>query len=713
LLSEAVLTLFEGQHLLRKRIDDDVSRAAFDTYIKSLDGGKMFLLRSDRDALTKYADAIDDELRVGNLVLAHEGSRVFVSRVGVVEKVVEDLLAKPVDLSNDESVELDAKKVEYAATEDELRDRWRQRIELEVLERVTQMETQLKPAADGKSGSKVHQKTTHRAPAPVAPAGKPTPLPTGKPLPPVNPTANGDDNGPITPIDSVAKIPPTREGREAKARADLAKSYSGRFARLRTPEPLEPASDLINAVASTLDPHTAYLPPADKANFDIRMSGSLEGIGAVLRERDHYVEVVELVPGGASWRAGSLSAGDLILSVSNDGQEPVDVLDMHIDDVVKMIRGPKGTVVKLRIQKPTGTQESISITRDVVVIEEAYARAAVLSRKGKPPIGYINLPSFYGGAGTTRTASSDIRHLVAELRAKKVRGIILDIRGNGGGLLGDAVKLTGEFIDHGPVVQVRDGGGRGEILDDEDNGVEFNGPMIVMVDRFSASASEILAGAMQDYHRAIIVGTGPTHGKGTVQTLADLDRLTGGNVELGVLKLTIQQFFRVSGASTQREGVTPDILLPDPAGYIEAGERSLEHAIAWSKVKPAPHDDWAGNWDLPSLSKNSADRVAKNPVLAKISAATAVLKARSEDTRVPLTYQGYEARNKAQRAAIDAVSPDWKAMPPAFGVDVVAEHSSTARPDGKSDDSLAHWKDNISHDMWIDECIAILGDVIK
>jgi carboxyl-terminal processing protease len=721
LLCQAVLNLFEEQHLLRKHLDDEISRAAFDNYIERIDGGKMFLLREQRQALAKYADEIDDQLRFGSLVLAHEGARLFVSRVEVVDKIVTEVLAKPVDLTNDEWIELDPKKTEFAVTEDELKDRWRRRIELEVLERVAQMEAQLNPdVADGaKPGSKTRFKTTHKpVAAPPAP-GKITPL-NGRKLPPVGPES-GDDKGPITPlgspsdapVDPIAKIPPTPEGREAKARVDLAKSYSGRFARLRTPGPLEAASDLINAVASTLDPHSDYLPPADKANFDIRMSGSLEGIGAVLRERDHYVEVVELVPGGASWRNGGLSAGDLILSVSNDGQEPIDVLDMHIDDVVKMIRGPKGTVVRLRIQKATGIQETLDITRDVVVIEEAYARGAELSRKGKPSIGYINLPSFYGGAGTKRTASADIRRLLGELRARKVRGIILDIRSNGGGLLGDAVKLTGEFIDHGPVVQVQDGGGRGEILDDDEAGVDFNGPVIVLVDRFSASASEILAGALQDYRRAIIVGT-TTHGKGTVQTLADLDRMTGGQVELGVLKLTIQQFFRVSGSSTQREGVTPDIALPDPAGHFESGERTLDHAIAWSKVKPAPHDDWAGSWDLPSLVKNSAGRVAKHPILAKIAAASAVLKARASDTRVPLTRQAFDARRKEQRRALEAVSPDLKAEPPAFGVSVIADHAAPPpRPNGKPDDSITHWRENLSRDPWVDECLSILGDVIK
>ncbi len=677
-LSEAVLQLLEQEHLLHKKIDDEVSRTAFATYLDRLDGGKMFLLKADRDALGRHIDKIDDELRSGSLDLAHDGAKVFAARVTVVDKLVAEILAAPLDLTNEEYVEIDPKKLQVAATEQELRDRWRQRIELEVLERVAQMEARLKPAKPG-DAAKDKDKDEDRTAIPVA------------------------------------QIPPTPAGREAKARADLGKAYSGRFARLATAEPLDAAADVINAVAAALDPHTTYLPPAEKANFDIHMSGSLEGIGAVLRERDHYIEIMELVPGGASWRQGGLSPGDLILSVAAEGQDPVDVGDMKIDDVVKMIRGPKGTVVRLRVQKPAGNQETIAITRDVVVIEEAYARGAILKRPGQPSFGYIHLPSFYGGKGSgSRMASADIRKLLGEMKDAKVAGIVLDIRSNGGGLLGDAVELTGELIDKGPVVQVQDSRGKREVLSDKQKGEEFDGPLVVMVDRFSASASEILAGALQDYKRAVIVGTGPTHGKGTVQTLADLDRVTGGKVELGVFKITIQQFFRVSGSSTQREGVTPDIVLPDPAGHVETGERELEHAIAWSKIPAAPHDTWPVTWKIESLITKSAARVSKHPVLAKIATATAVLRARRNDTRVPLAHDAWETRRKEQRAVLDAASPDLKAAPAKFQVTTLDDPAPMAPgPGGKTDDRPAKWRDSLARDPWVEESVNILGDMSR
>lgn len=686
-LSEIVLRLLEKEHLLRKKIDDDVSRSAFKTYIDRLDGGKMFLLEEDKTALSKHIDKIDDELRSGRLDLAHEGAKIYAMRVGMVEKIVESVLAKPLDFTNEEYIEIDPEKLQLAANEAELRERWRRRLELEVMERVSGMEARLD-----------FEKEKAKKP----------------PAKPGNGSADKDDEDEVDKSTPIAQIPKTPEEREAKARADIAKTYSGRFARLKNPGPLDAAADVVNAVAASLDPHTTYLPPAEKANFDIQMSGTLEGIGAVLREKEHLIEIVELVPGGASWRQGGLAQGDLILSVAEKGKDPVDVFDMRIDEVVKMIRGPKNTVVRLRVQKADSTEQTIEITRDVVVIEEAYAKGAILNRGGKgPAYGYIHLPSFYGGKGNPHTAAGDVKKLLGEMRKQKVAGVILDIRSNGGGYLNDAVDMTGAVIDEGPVVQIQDSRGQKEVLGDEDKGTDYDGPMIVLVDRFSASASEILAGALQDYGRAVIVGTSAsTHGKGTVQTVADLDRATGGKIELGVFKITIQQFFRVSGSSTQREGVRPDVVLPDPAGHVESGEKELPNAIAWSQIKGAPHQKLKPAWVGSALAQKSATRVAKNPILAKIATTTQILKARRNDTKVPLQRTAWEQRKKDMKAALDAASPDLKKAPSNFTVKAIGEVAPLAPgPGGKTDDRAAKWSDNIAKDPWLDETVNILADM--
>jgi carboxyl-terminal processing protease len=690
-LARTVTRLLEQDHLLHRRLDDAVSHAAFDEYLERLDAEKMFLLQSQRDQLAKLATDVDDELHSGRLELAHEGQQLFLARVDIVDKLIQQLLAAPMNHDDDEWIETDPKKTTWAKSEDELRDRWRKRLELQVLDRVGQMEDRLdkqKKVEPKKKGDDTDKKVEPAAPE----------------------DSEAEKAMPIT------DIPATPVDREAKARADLAKQYAGRFARLHHPQPLDAASDLINAVAQSFDPHTDYLPPADKANFDIHMTGSLEGIGASLRERDHYIEVVDLVAGGAAWRHGGLAPGDLILAVQNDNKDPVDVVDMRLDDVVQMIRGPKGTVVRLRIQKADGHEESLAITRDVVVIEESYARGAVLQRKsGGPSYGYIHLPAFYGGPTGGRTASADVRKLLTELSKRKVAGIVLDIRANGGGLLQDAVKLTGEFIDKGPVVQVRDSDGKREVLGDEDAGAAYEGPLVVLVDRFSASASEILAGALQDYHRAVIVGTGPTHGKGTVQTLIDLDRVVGHKEDLGDLKLTIEQFFRVSGASTQLEGVVPDVLLPDPEGFLDTGERKLDHAIAWSSITAVPHDDWKATWKAPALVAKSAARIAKNPLLSKIATANTLLRSERENTRMPLAKTEWETRHKKLMTALDASSPDLVHAPAGFTVTILDGGSSPPSPPPgpgvKADDRPKRWRDQIARDPWIDESVAILGDM--
>ena len=677
-------TLLEHQHLLGHPLDGTISREAFAEYLDRLDGAKLFLLQSDRDALARYADKIGDELHTGRLDLAHEGQKIWLARIAEVDKFVSDLLAAPMNHDDEEYVELDPKKVEAAATDDELKDRWRKRLELEVMEHVASMELRLAHAGSG-AGS-------------AAGSGSGAGAAVLDELP-------------------IADIPATPEGREAKARAEVAKNYSARFKRFREPGPLDAATDLVNAVTLSLDPHTDYLPPAEKANFDIAITGSLEGIGASLRERDDLIEVSDLVPGGAAWRQGKLAPGDLILAVQDPGKDPVDIVDMRLDDVVQLIRGPKGTVVRLRVRKPDNHEEVISITRDVINIEESYARGAIIQRtKGGPLYGYIHLPSFYGGANTPRRASSDVRRLLGELDAKHVAGIILDIRENGGGLLRDAVDLTGEFIDKGPVVQVRDHAGDLEIMKDDHPGVETAAPLIVMVDQFSASASEILAGALQDYHRALIVGTGPTHGKGTVQAVIDLDRDSDRPV-LGVLKITIQQFFRVSGASTQIDGVTPDITLPNPSSYIKSTERTLDHAIPFMKIAPAPHDDWKINYDVLKLQRDSAARVARNPVFVKISE-TAELRAKlRDDTRIPLQRSAWDAREKKNKDELTAVAPDLDKAPATMTVKALEDSLAAppprppGSPAGRSDDRLQRWQDELARDPWLDESVSLLGEM--
>lgn len=687
-LAKAVASLLSEDHLLQRKIDDQVSREAFPKYLEQLDGGKLFLLKEHVAALEADIDHLDDQIEAGDLVLARRGAALLAKRREVVAKVVADVLSKPFDFTKAETLETDAEKRTYAATEDELRDRWRAVLKLQVLERVEQLE-ELSDALAKK---------------------KPT-----------------DEDAPARPPE---EIPPTFEGKEAKARKELAVRFETRFTRWKDMEPLEPAEMFLNAVASVYDPHTQYLAPAEKENFDIQISGTLEGIGAALGEEDHFIVVRELIPGGASWQQGKLEAGDLILAVAQQGEQPVDITDMPIDKVVKLIRGPKDTTVTLTVKKPDGRVETISIKRDVIKIEASYARGAVLNLgKGHEPMGYIYLPGFYGdtrGASKApeRNATDDVRKLLEVFQKRKLNGVIIDLRGNGGGLLGHARDITGLFIETGPVVQAHAADKKVEVLEDTDPGVAYNGQVVVMVDRFSASASEILAGALQDYQRAIIVGTGPTHGKGTVQALVDLDKLRANPQaasaadSLGVLKLTIQQYFRVDGESTQWRGVVPDVVLPDPASYVDSGERSLFHSIPWSSIAPQPYKVSKHSWTAAQLAEASKKRIDSQPVFKKVEAFSKALKARRDDTVVDLKRDDWVAERKRNKAELDTLDPKLSETKPRVEVTPLEESAAEKTAPKTAGDKnvkkrIDKWREELGRDPWVEESLLVLEDMKK
>jgi len=685
-LAQGIKMLLETEHLRHHAVDDGVSKKAFGEYLEALDPGKFFLLQSQVAQLRTYTDKLDDELAAGDLELARVGAAMMRSRQEVVAKMVADVLAQPFALDVEESVETDAKKRSFVASDDELRDRWRKALKLQVLERIERMDEvakALEKAKKDKDGKK--------------------------------------DEDTEALAKSLGAIPPTFEGREAKAREDLAKSYAGRFSRLAKLEPLEPAETFLNAITSVFDPHTTYLAPAEKDNFDIQMTGSLEGIGAVLSEDDHYISVREIVPGGASWRQGQLEAGDLILAVAQAGEEPVDVADMRINQVVQMIRGPKGSVVSLTVKKPDDRVEVISITRDVIEIEAAYAKGGILSGGGlKKPVGYIALPSFYGntrarpGMTGERNAADDLQALLRALSKKNIGGVIVDLRGNGGGLLEHARLITGMFIGTGPVVQTRYPNEETQILADEDADIDFRGEVVVLVDRFSASASEIVAGALQDYHRAVVVGTG-THGKGTVQMLVDLDRLRSTPGEpLGVLKLTIQQFFRINGDSTQWRGVVPDIELPNPVAHLEAGEQFLHNAIPWTEVESLKFNLWAASKSKPAdLKAASEARQKKSEAFAKIAERNTYLASRRDDTIVPLARKAWLAKRKKDRDALEAADPKLDDGPERFTIEAIDYAGIGSKAGAKAEaERIANWKKSLARDPWVDEARHIVGDML-
>lgn len=688
LLADAARTFLGKEHVLARNIDDNVSKEAFQRFVEELDSGKVFLLEDDVKKLARFEADLDDELRAGNLSLGRKGVALLNARRQVVEGLIARTLATPLDFTANESIETDSKKRAFCKTEDELATRWRGVIKLQVLERMQELEDTLERRAHPK------------------PEDKPT-----------DPDATKRE---AAAEKALGEIPATFEGRRDKVQKELAARYATQFKRLGTADKLEATQTFINALNAVFDPHTNYLPPAQEADFDIAMTGRLEGIGATLREQDHYILVNDLVPGGAAWQQGKLEVGDLIMAVTQEGKEPVDVTDMPIGKVVSMIRGPKGTVVILTVKKPDGTVKSISITRDVVRIEATYARGAVLKTKADGDVGYVYLPGFYGESGRgkrpgERNATDDMRTLLTQLSAKGVKSLVFDLRGNGGGLLTHARDISGLFIKEGPVVQTKDGKGSIRVLADADPSVTFDGHVVVLVDRFCASAAEIVAGALQDYERAVVVGTSATHGKGTVQVVIDLDRNAQSKSDpLGLYKVTIEEYFRVSGGSTQLKGIVPDVLLPDPTSFVESGERTLFHAIPWSTIAPASFTKVPHAWKVPELAAASQERTRGNPEFATVTKFAKLMEARKDKTLKSLVRETWVAERKQSQAKLDALDPKKHEPKPLLEVVALgaAEATPTA-PDGRATPRLDKWKDTLAKDLWVEEATRVLSDMKK
>jgi len=682
LLAGAATELLK-EHVLAKAIDDGVSKAAFHTLIEDLDVGKLFLLEGDVQKLARFETQMDDELVAGDFILGRKAVALLASRRRVVADVVAKILATPLDFTANESVETDPKKRAFCKSEEELAARWRAVLKLQVLERTQELEDTLEKRANPKPATK---------------------------------TVDPDDAKREAAAEkALGEIPATFEGRRDKVQKELATRFATQFTRLASVDKLAPAQTFINAVNGAFDPHTTYLPPAQEAELGIALTGRLEGIGATLREQEHYILVNDLVPGGAAWQQGKLEAGDLILSVAQEGKEPVDVMDMPIDKVVAMIRGPKGTVVVLGVKKPDGTLTTISITRDVVRIEATYARGAVLKTKASGDVGYVHLPGFYGESRKPgeRNATDDMRAILDQLTKKGVTSLVFDLRGNGGGLLGHARDIAGLFVKEGPVVQTKDARGKVEVLRDKDPSVAFTGNVVVLVDRFCASAAEIVAGALQDYERAVVAGTSATHGKGTVQAVIELDRQVKRKGDpLGLYKVTIQEYFRVSGGSTQLKGVVPDILLPDPTSFVESGERTLPHAIPWSTIDAVSFVKAPHAWKVADLSSASRARTSASAELATVTKFAQMMEARKDKTLKPLERTAWQAEHKRAKAELDALDPKKREQKPLMTVAPLPSQEA-APQDPRMQRHLDKWKDGLARDPWVDETTRILADMKK
>lgn len=639
LLLKTVLAGLTQAHYAPEKLDDAFAGRVYNLYLKGLYKSRRFLLKSDIEQVDKLKTDIDDEVQRGSDEFFQLTTRLYTNRVKEVHGYCDDILKQPFDFTQDETIELNDDKVPYAASPQESREQWRKYLKYQVMTQLADLIAAQERAKEAKSSQADAKKLKQEAKEEAS---------TNNPLVDI-PDDDGEAKTPAPAANkSVAEL-------EVEARTKVGKLYTDLFRRMGQQNQNDMFSLYINSITNTYDPHTEYFPPKDKANFDIQMTGRLEGIGATLQERDGEIKVDDIVPGSPSYRQGELKKGDVILRVAQGKAEPVSIEGMRLDEAIQLIRGKKGTEVRLTVRKPDNSQKIISIIRDLVVIQDTYAQSAIIEQDGKR-LGYLRLPTFYADFSRSGGPNSgeDVRKEIAKLNVEKVDGIVMDLRNNGGGSLQDAVEMAGLFIPQGPIVQVKSSGGGAQVLADRDSRVQYGGPLVIMVNSYSASASEILAAAMQDYKRAVIVGSTTTYGKGTVQRIFDLDDALGAEYNsvkpFGSLKLTTQKFYRINGGATQLRGVTPDVVLPDTYAYLDQGEKETEYPLAWDEIKPADYQPWSKPVPTTKLRAASQTRQAKNEEFRVIDEIAKRLKKQSDATLRSLKLADYQKEQAIAKA---------------------------------------------------------------
>nr|WP_313808458.1 carboxy terminal-processing peptidase [Flavobacterium sp.] len=660
LLLELLTFVLEKGHYDPIAMDDNFSKNVFKEYVNALDPSKRFFVQSDIDEFKKYETQIDDMIKNKDLKFFELTYNRLIERVAESRKIYKDILDKPFDFSKDESINTDYDKAPFSKNRSELKSRWEKQLKLSVLSSVTD---KIKLEEDKKK---------------------------------------------------------SESGYEAKSMADLEKdsrettlkSLNEYFDFVEELDRNDWFSIYINAIVERFDPHTFYFAPEEKDKFDISMSGTLEGIGARLQKKNDITEISELIPGGPAWRGKELEQGDLIMKVAQGDDEPIDVVGMRLDDVVKKIKGKKGTEVRLTVKKVDGTIKVISIIREVVELEETYAKSSVV-KQGDKTFGVIYLPKFYINFENkdNRDAFKDVAKEIERLKAAGVEGIVMDLRDNGGGSLQTVVDMVGLFIEDGPVVQVKSSGKRKEVLYDKDSRVQWDGPLVVMVNNFSASASEIFAAAIQDYKRGVVIGSKHSYGKGTVQNVIDLNQFVRSSSygDLGALKTTTQKFYRINGGSTQREGVLSDIVMPDRYSYIDMGERDIENAMPWDKIDEASYKV-AKNASFSDVIAKSKERMAANETFRLIDENAKWINQRKDVYEYSLNFNKF----KAEEDAVENAAKKFKG---------IADYKNTLQFASlpyeqelfKSDSLLAQkrerWHESLSKDVYVEEALNILTDM--
>ncbi len=666
-LTEAITQFLSLRHYEPMKIDDDFSKKVYDIYLERLDFNKRYLFVEDLKALEKYEMKIDDEFLARSFDFFDLSSVLIQKRLLETEEYFTKFLSTPFNLTKDETLDSDPDHAKFPNSKKEMEEIWRKSLKFQVVARLAgSLEMQDKAAAKSDT---------------------------------------------VT-VKSIEQL-------EVEARKALLETYTDWYDRVKRLDREDRQSVYLNAMISAYDPHSTYMPPRDKERFEVYMAGRYEGIGATLQQKQGYLTVVDMFPGSPSWRSKEVEIGDLIIRVAQADEEAVDILDMKMEAAVALIKGPKATKVRLSLRKRDGSIKEISLVRDVIIMEETYASSLILKNADKKSkVGYINLPKFYLDFGDRngRSCSKDILTEINKLKTEGAQGIILDLRNNGGGSLPEVVDMAGLFIDKGPIVQVKTREGKPVVLDDIDGRVQYDGPLVVMTNYSSASASEIFAAAIQDYGRGVIIGSPSTFGKGTVQRVVNIDDYLPAKLDyikpFGALSLTVQKYYRINGKTTQLKGVTPDIILPDSYQLLDIGEKEQQYALPWDETTRANYFTWKNPLDLEILREHSEARVSKNQDFNLINKNAKRLKNDSEQSVFSLKLSTYQSYLKKRQKEAEKFQHLFK-EPTGLVLEALRSDQVVFKTDTAKSERTNRMIEDLGKDFYLDEAMNVMTELIS
>ena len=664
LLLDLITYVLEKGHYEPKALNDEFSVNVFEDFIDVIDPTKRYFVASDIAEFEKYKYQIDDEIKNTDITFFNVVYERLMQRMGDAKEIYKEVLATPFDYSENESISIKYDEEPFAASRDELKERWRK---------------QLKYATLGTYDSKI----VHM------------------------------DNKDLEVTDEHDHAAHTPKEAEIESRKSTETTLDEFFDFVNDLERKDWFVQYINTIVDEFDPHTYYFAPEEKEKFDTSMSGKFEGIGARLQKKSEGAKIVEIISGGPVWRDQRLEVGDEIIKVGQNGQEPINIVGMRLDDAIKLIKGAQGTIVDLTVRKVDGSLDVVSLTRDVVELEESYAKSATIIRD-QEKFGIINLPKFYVDFNdySERNAATDVAKEVERLKEEGVEGLILDLRDNGGGSLKTVVEMAGLFIKDGPIVQVQSKDKGKDVYDDKDERIQWDGPLVILVNELSASASEILAAAMQDYKRAIVIGSKQTFGKGTVQNVIPLNNMLRSNEhgDLGAIKITTQKFYRINGGSTQLEGVKSDIVVPDRYSYIDLGERDQSNPLGWDKISPADYKPWDGYINYEKTIADSEKRMQASQQIKLIEENAKWLKAEQDETEISLNFETYKEekeKDKEQSEYFKRLTDyDSKLTFKSLGYE-----EQLFTKDSVLREKRNRWHKNLAKDVYVEEAVNVLEDL--